>query len=305
MWSGDVGNDWETFRRQLTAGLGMQAAGIPWWTYDAGGFFRPGDQYTNADYIERMLRWIETSVYLPLMRVHGYMSNTEPWNYGEEAKTIITQCLNERYRLQPYIYSHAADVSFLGSTLMRPLVFDFPEDDVALEQNYEYMFGKSLLVSPVVEAKATQWSTYLPRHAAGWYDYRSGKHYSGGKSAISKVTLDGIPVFVRGGSILPLAVDPLTASQTLHTPLEIRIYPGADATFTLYEDDGWSNDYEQGACSRITFRWDDGSRQLTIADRFGQFAGMPQSRRFEIQVVSGDWQSVIYEGKSMKIDFNH
>ena len=80
MWSGDVGNDWETFRRQITAGLGMQAAGIPWWTYDAGGFFRPMDQYTNQDYIERMLRWIETSVYLPLMRVHGYMSNTEPWN---------------------------------------------------------------------------------------------------------------------------------------------------------------------------------------------------------------------------------
>ena len=305
MWSGDVGNDWETFRRQLTAGLGMQAAGIPWWTYDAGGFFRPGDQYTNADYIERMLRWIETSVYLPLMRVHGYMSNTEPWNYGEEAKTIITQCLNERYRLQPYIYSHAADVSFLGSTLMRPLVFDFPQDDVALEQNYEYMFGKSLLVSPVVEAKATQWSTYLPRHAAGWYDYRSGKHYQGGKSAISQVGLDGIPVFVRGGSILPLAMDPLTASKTLHTPLEIRIYPGADATFTLYEDDGWSNDYEQRACSRITFRWDDSSQQLMIADRSGEFAGMPLSRRFDIQLVNGNRKTVNYEGRNMKIDFSH
>ena len=90
LWSGDVGNDWETFRRQLTAGLGIQAAGIPWWTYDAGGFFRPQDQYTNQDYIERMLRWIETSVYLPLMRVHGYMSNTEPWNYGAESRSSPT-----------------------------------------------------------------------------------------------------------------------------------------------------------------------------------------------------------------------
>jgi hypothetical protein len=100
MWSGDVGNDWETFRRQITAGLGMQAAGIPWWTYDAGGFFRPHDQYTNSDYIERMLRWIETAVYLPLMRVHGYMSNTEPWNYGPEAQAIIADCLRERYLLK-------------------------------------------------------------------------------------------------------------------------------------------------------------------------------------------------------------
>ena len=101
MWSGDVGNDWETFRRQLTAGLGMQAAGIPWWTYDAGGFFRPGNQYTDQAYIERMLRWIETSVYLPLMRVHGYMSNTEPWNYGPEAQAVIAECLKERHRLLP------------------------------------------------------------------------------------------------------------------------------------------------------------------------------------------------------------
>ena len=136
MWSGDVGNDWETFRRQLTAGLGMQAAGIPWWTYDAGGFFRPRDQYTNQDYIERMLRWIETSVYLPLMRVHGYMSNTEPWNYGPEAQAIITQCLKERERLQPYIQKCAERVSTEGYTLMRPLVFDFADDPEALRQKY-------------------------------------------------------------------------------------------------------------------------------------------------------------------------
>ena len=103
LWSGDVGNDWETLRRQITAGLGVQAAGIPWWTYDAGGFFRPQNQYTDQAYIDRMLRWIELSVYLPLMRVHGYMSNTEPWNYGKEAQQIITNCINEREALRPYI----------------------------------------------------------------------------------------------------------------------------------------------------------------------------------------------------------
>ena len=197
MWSGDVGNDWETFRRQITAGLGMQAAGIPWWTYDAGGFFRPMDQYTNQDYIERMLRWIETSVYLPLMRVHGYMSNTEPWNYGEEAKAIITSCLKERERLLPYIRKCAERVSTEGYTMMRPLVFDFANDPEALKQKYEYMFGPELLISPVTEAGVSEWPTYLPKNKGGWHDYRTGQHYEGGQTVTTKIDKAHIPVFVR------------------------------------------------------------------------------------------------------------
>ena len=199
MWSGDVGNDWETFRRQITAGLGMQAAGIPWWTYDAGGFFRPQDQYTDSAYIERMLRWIETAVYLPLMRVHGYMSNTEPWNYGQEAQTIIADCLKERYQLLPYIKRCAQAVSEQGGTLMRPLVFDFYNDEEALKQPYEYMFGPALLISPVTEAGVSSWRTYLPQHPGGWTDYHTGKHYDGGQYVETPVTKAYIPVFIRAG----------------------------------------------------------------------------------------------------------
>ncbi|MBR5929479.1 MAG: DUF5110 domain-containing protein [Prevotella sp.] len=301
LWSGDVGNDWETFRRQLTAGMGMQAAGVPWWTYDAGGFFRPGNQYTNQEYIERMLRWIETSVFLPLMRVHGYMSDTEPWRYGKEAQEIIAASLSERYRLQSYIYSGAAAVSFNGSTLMRPFIFDFPHDQQALQQKYEYMFGPSLLVSPITEPNVTSWKTYLPVHPQGWYDYYSGKRVEGGQTVTTAVDKSRIPVFVKGGSILPLAVDPLIAAKTLHTPLEIRIYPGADAVFTLYEDDGQSNDYEHGKCSRITFRWDDQKQQLTIDERQGSFSAMPQRRSFDIQVVNGKKKSIKYEGEKTVI----
>ena len=197
LWSGDVGNDWETFRRQIVAGLGVQAAGIPWWTYDAGGFFRPGDQYTNQDYIERMLRWIETSVYLPLMRVHGYMSNTEPWNYGPEAQAVIAECLREREQLRPYIEQCAERVSTEGYTLMRPLIFDFADDAEALRQPYEYMFGPSLLISPVTEPGVTEWKTYLPKSAGGWKDYRTGQHYDGGQTVTTLVDKAHIPVFVR------------------------------------------------------------------------------------------------------------
>lgn len=197
LWSGDVGNDWETLRRQITAGLGVQAAGIPWWTYDAGGFFRPNNQYTDSAYIERMLRWIEISVYLPLMRVHGYMSNTEPWNYGPEAQAIIAECLQERYKLKPYIIKCAERVANEGYTLMRPFVFDFADDPEALAQKYEYMFGPSLLINPVTEPGVTSWRTYLPRHKGGWYDYRTGQHYEGGQTVTTAVDKGHIPVFVK------------------------------------------------------------------------------------------------------------
>ncbi len=289
MWSGDVGNDWETFRRQLTAGLGMQAAGIPWWTYDAGGFFRPGNQYSDKAYIERMLRWIETSVFLPLMRVHGYMSNTEPWNYGAEAQAAIARSLNERYRLLPYIYSHAAEIASQGSTLMRPLVFDFPGDSKALDQKYEYMFGRSLLISPVTEPSVTSWITYLPRNEGGWYDYYTGRHYEGGQSVTTDVAADFIPVFVRAGSIIPVKGD------------EVLLYPGADGSFTLYEDDGVTRDYEQGQCSRITFQWDDASRRLTISKRQGKYQGMPNRRTYHVKLANETRVNVNYQGKKTTI----
>lgn len=197
LWSGDVGNDWDTFRRQIVAGLGVQAAGHPWWTYDAGGFFRPFNQYTDSAYIERMLRWIETSVYLPLMRVHGYMSNTEPWNYGDEAKQIIADCLKEREQLRPYIERCAERVAKEGYTLMRPLIFDFADDEEALRQSCEYMFGPELLVSPVTEPGVTKWTTYLPKQKGGWTDIRTGQHYEGGQHVTTNVNKAYIPVFKR------------------------------------------------------------------------------------------------------------
>ncbi|MBR5657753.1 MAG: DUF5110 domain-containing protein [Prevotella sp.] len=301
LWSGDVGNDWETLRRQITAGLGLQAAGIPWWTYDAGGFFRPNNQYSNPDYIERMLRWIETSVYLPLMRVHGYMSNTEPWNYGAEAQSVIAECLKERYRLMPYIYSNAADVSFNGSTLMRPLVFDFYNDAEALAQKGEYMFGRSLLVNPITEPNVSQWSTYLPKTIGGWFDYRTNKRYAGGQMVDVAADKAHIPVFVRGGSILPLGPESQYVGEHPDAILTIRVYPGADGNFVLYEDDGTTRAYEQGECSRISFKWDETKRQLMIGKREGSFAGMQKKRQISITMPDGRQTTINYAGKKVVV----
>ncbi|MBK5722531.1 DUF5110 domain-containing protein [Dysgonomonas sp. Marseille-P4677] len=299
-WSGDVGNDWETFRRQITGGLGQMAAGLPWWTYDAGGFFRPSDQYTNTDYQERLLRWIQASTFLPIMRVHGYMSNTEPWRYGEQVEHIASQYLQLRYRLLPYIYSQSAMVSYLGSTLMRPLVFDFPNDKEALEQQSEYMFGTSLLINPVTESRVNQWKTYLPNHDAGWIDFWSGKKYKGGQYIDVPVSIEKIPVFVKAGSILFMDTDKQFASQKTDKPLEIHIYPGMNTSSTLYEDEGDNYNYEQGAYSTIKFHWDDAKQMLSIDKRHGEFPGMLENRTFRIVTPSTE-TFITYNGKQIQI----
>ena len=291
MWSGDVGNDWQTLSRQITAGLGMAAAGQPWWTFDAGGFFRPGNQYTDQDYIRRMLRWIEVATYLPFMRVHGYQSDTEPWRYGEEAQAIIARCLRERERLLPYIYSCAADVSNEGRMMMRPLVFDFPNDAEALKQATEYMFGPSMLICPVTAPDVTTWRAYLPKAKGGWTEWHTGSHYEGGRYTTVPVDNATIPVFLRDGSIVPLAGDTIALTR------------GSDAAFTLYEDDGVSRGYERGECSRITFRWNQQKQQLSIDRRRGSYPSMPATRRFVIKEPNGKLRTVDYNGKAVTLKY--
>ena len=298
LWSGDVGNDWKTLRYQISSGLGFVATGLPWWTYDAGGFFRPYDQYSNEDYIERMIRWIQVGTFLPMMRVHGYMSNTEPWQYGPEAQRIITEQIRLRYRLLPYIYSEASRVTTEGYTLMRPLIFDFPDDTDALKQDNEYMFGQSLLVCPVTEKGVSQWRVYLPENEGGWYDFRTGKKYGNGWSEVP-VTIEDIPVFAKAGSILPLGPVKQHAAEKSDEPLTINVYPGADACFNLFEDDGLSVD---GSSSTIPFTWDDSSRTLTIGKRQGSFEGMEETRTFNI-AVAGTEKSIRYDGRKVSVRF--
>jgi alpha-D-xyloside xylohydrolase len=194
-WSGDVGNDWDALRRQLAGGLGQMAAGLPWWTYDAGGFFRPGNQYKDPDYQERMIRWIQAAEWLPFMRVHGYQSRTEPWEYSPETERLFKAAVARREAMLPYITEQAARVWEEDYTLMRPLVFDFPQDEEALKQNCEWMFGPDYLVCPVTEGGVASWTVYLPAHEAGWEDIRTGARLAGGQYAVVPVDLEAIPVF--------------------------------------------------------------------------------------------------------------
>lgn len=284
-WTGDVGHDWETLRRQIAAGLGQMSTGLPWWTYDAGGFFRPGDQYTNPVYHELFIRWFQAATFFPLLRVHGYMSNTEPWRYGQQVENEVSRYLNLRYRMLPYLYSEAFRVSTGGSTLMRPLVMDFPGDQIALEQKHQFMFGPSILVSPVTAPMVKHWPVYLPSHESGWVDYWTGEHRKGGVFVEIPVDLSTIPLFIKSGSIIPLGPAKQFASQQIDEPIEVRVYPGADATFMLYEDEGDFYHYEEGQYSTIELEWDEATSTFTIGDREGTFSGMEQTKYFRIILV--------------------
>ena len=302
LWSGDVGNDWQTLRYQLAGGLDLMAAGHPWWTYDAGGFFRPGGgQYTNKTYHECFLRWLQIATFLPMMRVHGYMTDTEFWRFGEDVEREAKHQLELRYRLIPYIYSTCYQVT-QGSTMMRPLVMDFADDKQALAAEDQYMFGKSILVAPVLEPSVSARKVYLPESKGGWYDLHTGKHYAQSKTTVSMpVTLSDIPVFVKAGSIVPNAQPMQTTANYDADNLIINIYPGADAEFTLYEDEGTNYNYENGQCATIKLAWNDKTRTLTIGKRSGSFPGMLATRTFKINVVGGVQKDAAYNGKAMNI----
>jgi alpha-D-xyloside xylohydrolase len=311
VWSGDVGNDWETMKRQLTGGLNYSVSGLPWWTFDAGGFFRPsGGQYTAADYHERLLRWFQMATFAPLQRIHGYQTDTEFWRYGDQVEKEALRYLNLRYRFLPYIYSQAAAVTFSNGTVMRPLVMDFADDSEALSQKYEYMFGPSFLVSPVLEGGVSSWNVYLPKSQAGWFNFWTGHHENGGQTVKTDAPISTIPLYVRGGSIVPLGKEKEYSLQANNDTVEIRLYRGANATFKLYEDEGVNYNYERGEYSVIPFLWNDNSHYLTIDNRRGTFPGMLKERYFKIVdfaplgnriTTSGKSKLVRYSGKRIKI----
>ena len=303
-WSGDIGGTWEVFRIQIVAGLNYTITGFPYWTTDIGGFFRPGrSQYTDEKYHELLTRWYQWGTFNPIFRMHGYMTETEPWKYGQKVEDNMRKMLNLRYQLLPYIYSEAWQITKNGSTIMRPLVMDFNGDTAAVNSKFQYMFGKSLLVAPVTEANVNQWNVYLPIDA-DWFDFWTGKHFAGGQTIKTDAPLDKIPLFVKAGSVIPMGKVIQSSAEKSDT-LEIRIYEGADARFELYEDEGDNYNYEKGLYSTITFRWDDKAQKLTISDRKGSFPGMLKNRSFTIvKISSADKKEKVvnYTGKSVKIN---
>jgi alpha-D-xyloside xylohydrolase len=284
-WSGDIGGTWDSYKRQIVAGLNYNLTGMPYWTTDIGGFFRPGkSQYADPKYHDLLTRWFQWGTFNPIFRIHGYQTETEPWKYGDTVEANMRSMLNLRYRLMPYIYSEAWQVSKKGSTIMRPLVMDFKNDATAIAQAYEYMFGKSFLVAPITEAGVNEWNVYLPKSTT-WYDFWTGKRFAGGQTIKTDAPQDKIPLFVKAGSIVPMGKFMQYASEKSMDTVEIRIYPGANGKFVLYEDENDNYNYEKGMYSTITFNWDEAKKTLTISDRNGSFPGVLNERKFNVVIV--------------------
>ena len=310
-WSGDVGWNWDAFRRQIVAGLNFNLTGIPYWTTDIGGFFRPGrGQYTDETYREILTRWFQWGAFSPIFRMHGYQSETEVWKYGETVEANARKMLQLRYRLLPYIYSESWQVSSNGSTMMRPLVMDFPSDTTAVQQAYQYLFGKSLLVAPVTEAKVAEWNVYLPKQTV-WFDFWTGKRFPGGQTIATTAPLDKIPVFVKQGAILPMGTFIQHSGQMTMDTLEIRIYSGANGRFDLYSDEGDNYQYEKGVYKVIPLVWDEQKQTLTIEKQQGSYPGALARHVFHLVWVdetkgygigtTPNPKTILYTGKRIKI----
>lgn len=287
-WSGDVVSTWNMLEKQIPAALNYTLMGIPNWNSDIGGFFagrwNEGGGAKNPEYQELYVRWMQFGAFCPMMRSHGTELPREIWNFGKRGEWCFDaqeKMINLRYRLLPYIYSTSWDVSHNDGTFMRALVMDFPSDKKTHDLGEEYMFGRSVLVTPVTKPGVTEWQVYLPEGTA-WWDFWTNEKQQGGRTVNRAVTKDILPLYIKAGSILPFGPKVQYSTEKNWDNLEIRVYPGADGTFTLYEDENDNYNYENGAYATITFRWDDAARRLTIENREGSFPGMLQNRKFKV-----------------------
>jgi alpha-D-xyloside xylohydrolase len=294
-WSGDISSTWTAMRKQIEAGLGFCISGMPWWTMDIGGFSVPARFAARnpsaadlEEWRELNARWFEFGTFCPLLRVHGETPNREMWEMGGESHPAYLAQLKFdrlRYRLMPYLYSMAADVTRHGGTMMRPLVMDFADDHTARQIDDEYMFGPAFLVSPVTTYQARSRTVYLPRKS-DWYDFWTGQQHAGGQTIDAAAGYDVIPLMIKAGSIVPIGPEIQYVQEKPADPITLYVYTGADGAFTLYEDEGNNSDYEKGHFSQIPLVWNEGTQTLTIGKRQGEFSGMLKERTFDVVFVS-------------------
>ena len=343
MWSGDVASSWEMLRNQIPAGLSFTLTGNPNFNTDIGGFFcgsyntkGSGSAPKNPQFQELYVRWMQYGLFCPVFRSHGADAPREIWQFGEPGTPVyqsIKNLIDFRYRIIPYLYSTASQVTNNNFSYMRPLFSDFAADKKVWDMTDEFMFGRSILACPIVEAQYTQekivkedamtgwdrkevtaesgqqtvdWNAtktatkYLPK-GANWYDFWTGKLYKGGQNVVLTTRFDQVPMFVRAGSIVPLGPVMQYVGEKPWDNLEIRIYPGADAEFSLYEDEGDNYNYEQGYYSNIIFTWTDRTRTLHISARQGGYKGMILERRFTLMLPDGTTKTIDYNGNQVTV----
>ena len=325
VWSGDTESSWRTLEGQIAVGINHSLSLSPYWGSDIGGFY-PNSEKTGELYA----RWFQFGAFCPSFRSHGRTTMTIlPWGWGQgdrgdletstrpgpdsATRNVLISSMNDpriepivrqydelRYRLLPYTYTLAWEARATGMPLMRALWLHYPGDSVARGIGSEYLWGRDLLIAPVFEKEATTRDVYLP--AGTWYDWWSGETVSGGRTVTRQVDLSIMPIYVRAGAIIPFDTIRQYTSQPVTVPTTLRIYPGADGDFTLYDDDGISQQYLHGRSTFLHITWDDHTRTLTL--RPASPAGLPLRRRFLVQDMSRPGtpaKPIFYKGKTMTV----
>jgi alpha-D-xyloside xylohydrolase len=318
-WSGDIVSRWSDFKDQIAAGVNFSLSGIPYWTMDIGGFaverrYEKAAGETLNEWRELNTRWFQFGTFCPIFRSHGQYPFREIFNVAQPGSSEYNSMVyfdKLRYRLMPYVYSLAGHAYINDYTIMRGLVMDFGDDAKVHSIADQYMFGPSLLVSPVTDYKSRSREVYLPS-SANWYDFYTGKLIKGGQTITADAPLERIPLYVKEGSIIPAGPEIQYAMEKPADPITLYVFTGKNASFTLYEDENVNYNYEDGKYAVIPFDYDEAKRTLTIGDRTNTFPGMLEKRTFQIVWVSSDkpvgiehssrsQQLVEYSGKSLTI----
>lgn len=296
-----------------------------------------GSAPRNPQFQELYVRWMQYGLFCPVFRSHGADAPREIWQFGQKGEPVydaIEEAIQLRYQFLPYLYSTAWQVTSNNDSYMRPLFSDFAQDRQVWDMTDEFMFGRSILAAPILNPQYTEekiirtdamtgwnrndvrsqkedvrgvnWTEtktatkYLPK-GASWYDFWTGKRYQGGQTVTLETQLNRVPMFVRAGSIVPMGPVMQYVGEKKWDNLELRVYPGADATFTLYEDEGDNYNYEKGIYATIPISWSERTHTLTIGERKGNYPGMLEQRSFNIITPDGNTQRVEYSGKEVKI----
>ena len=280
LWSGDVDMTFASLRKQVAVGLNVGLAGIPLWGTDIGGF-----GFGGKCSAELYARWFEFGAFCPLCRPHGDQTELrEPWQFGSEIEAICRKYLQLRYRLLPYIYSIAREACTSGIPIMRPLVLEYPKDPHVCNLADEYLFGRDILVAPILDEGAAERTVYLP--AGVWIDFWTEESWVGPRFLKVHTELDTIPLFIRQGAIIPMGPDVQYSSERPLDPLTLEIYRGCDGAFTLYEDDGETSAYQNGAFAETRFAMRDTPEALIchLGERQGSFAGQQLPRTILLNI---------------------
>jgi alpha-glucosidase (family GH31 glycosyl hydrolase) len=319
LWSGDVYSTWETLKVHIPLAVNTGLTGIPYWGTDIGGFV-PTKEFTAELY----LRWFQFAAFCPLFRAHGRTWKLRlPWgwntgdpgpvevrNYNGAAtpdpselrnatvEPICRKYLELRYRMLPYLYSAVRESTTTGMPIMRALWLHYPDDAKAVACGDQYLWGRDVLVAPVVEQGAKTRHVYLPR--GGWHDFWTGERHEGGREITRAVDLATTPLYVRAGAILPFGPVKQYTAEKVDQPDTIAIYPGADGSFSLYEDDGKSFDYRKGAWTGVQMKWDDTARKLGLQLADGSRMLGSKQKRFDVKLGDAT-KSVMFEGKSVEV----